>query len=321
MLFPAVIDEMRKRGAGDVIVFGGGTIPRQTSSGSRRRASRGSSRREQPSRPSSSGSGTTYSPGGDSLPPRGGGGEAACSRGSVIRAATSLAPIVLAVVILRRRGWGPGTLFWCIVGLRSVTLVATRAVVGYGTVRRRLGAFVAIVSAMTTSTSRRRATQYPIARSRVARVVEIRRGLGGLRVESLPEERGGVVVEAHVPRGGAGYADVRARLDPLAAHRASWKAGAGAAFRDGSAGGRRDFLRAVSDGGLRGAVETVAAPSSWWDPGCDARRDEAAVGRRLRSTCPTKPLSDCTQLGPPRRPRPARSRVRHRADGGSRKSP
>jgi methylmalonyl-CoA mutase, C-terminal domain len=26
-LFPAVIDEMRKRGAGDVIVFGGGVIP------------------------------------------------------------------------------------------------------------------------------------------------------------------------------------------------------------------------------------------------------------------------------------------------------
>jgi hypothetical protein len=56
---------------------------------------------------------------------------------------------------------------------------------------------------------------YSIPRSRVARIVEVDGSLGGLRVESLPDPRSGVVFEAHVPRGGDGYNDVRARLESL----------------------------------------------------------------------------------------------------------
>jgi hypothetical protein len=34
-----------------------------------------------------------------------------------------------------------------------------------------------------------------------------------MRVESVPDARSGIVYVAHVPRGGEGYADVRARLE------------------------------------------------------------------------------------------------------------
>lgn len=130
---------------------------------------------------------------------------------AVVRASTSLAPIVLAIVILRRLGWAPGVVFWSITCL-LVVLVVTRAVVGYSTVRRKLRALVVTLSdedihADTASDG------YSIARSRVARVVEIEGSLGGLRVESVPDGHNGVVFEVQVPRGGLGYADVRGRLE------------------------------------------------------------------------------------------------------------
>jgi hypothetical protein len=130
---------------------------------------------------------------------------------SLVRAVTSLAPIVMAVVLVRRLAWAPGPAFWAVAGA-LVALVATRALAGYGGMRRKLRALVVTVSeedirVETTGDA------YSIPRGRVARVVEIAGSLGGLRVESLPDPRSGVVLEAHVPRGGEGYADVRRRLE------------------------------------------------------------------------------------------------------------
>jgi hypothetical protein len=122
-----------------------------------------------------------------------------------------LAPILLAVVLVERLGWAPGGPFWAVVVV-LVALVVVRAGVGYGRLRRKLAALVVTASAddiqvETTSDG------YSIARGNVARVVEIDGSLGGLRVESVPDARSGVVYEANVPRGGAGYEDVRRLLE------------------------------------------------------------------------------------------------------------
>jgi hypothetical protein len=54
---------------------------------------------------------------------------------------------------------------------------------------------------------------WTIDRDRVARILEIDGSLGGVRVESLPDPRSGVVFVVDVPRGGAGWADVRAAVE------------------------------------------------------------------------------------------------------------
>lgn len=130
---------------------------------------------------------------------------------AMVRAATSLAPIAMAIVLLRRLGWGPGAPFWGVAGV-LVALIATRAVVGYGGMRRKLRALVVTVSdegigVETTGDA------FAIPWPRVARVVEVAGSLGGIRVESVPDERTGTVNEAHVPRGGDGYAELRGRLE------------------------------------------------------------------------------------------------------------
>jgi hypothetical protein len=130
-----------------------------------------------------------------------------------VGAISSLAPLGLAMVLLRRLGWAPTTGFWAIVdGL--VTLVLTRAVVRYSSVRRKLGALVVTLGEEDIQVVSTR-DGYVIPRLRVARIVEVSGSLGGLRVESYPDARG-VVFEARVPGGGEGYAEVRARL-------ASWR--------------------------------------------------------------------------------------------------
>ena len=130
---------------------------------------------------------------------------------ALARAVSTLAPVVLSIVLLRRLDWAPGALFWAVAAALGV-LVVVRAVVGYGRARRKLGALTVTVSdedvhVETTGDG------YSIPRDRVARIVEIDGALGGLRVESEPDPRSGVVFEAQIPRGGAGYAEVRARLE------------------------------------------------------------------------------------------------------------
>jgi hypothetical protein len=130
---------------------------------------------------------------------------------ATLGAATSIAPVVLAVVLLRRLGWGPNLAFWT-VAAALVLLVAVRGVVSYGGMRRRLRALVIAVSP---EGIRAATTQHAsaIARSRVARIVEVEGSLGGLRVESQPDPASGDVSVVHVPRGGARFAEVRARLE------------------------------------------------------------------------------------------------------------
>ncbi|HEY1690715.1 MAG TPA: hypothetical protein VGG39_01050 [Polyangiaceae bacterium] len=133
---------------------------------------------------------------------------------ALVTAFGQLAPILLAVVLVERLGWAPGGPFWAVV-LVLIALVVVRAGVGYGRLRRKLAALIVTASAddihvETTSDG------YSIARANVARIVEVDGRLGGLRVESLPDARSGVVYEANVPRGGTGYEDVRRLLEEWA---------------------------------------------------------------------------------------------------------
>lgn len=130
---------------------------------------------------------------------------------AIVRATSALAPVVLAVVLLHRLGWAPTLAFWAVTAT-LVLLVGTRAGVGYAGARRRLGSLVVTVSDDEIHVENAR-DGYSIPRARVARIVEIDGSLGGIRVESLPEGRGEVVFEAHVPRGGEGYAEVRGKLE------------------------------------------------------------------------------------------------------------
>jgi hypothetical protein len=130
---------------------------------------------------------------------------------SVVRAFGALAPMVLAIILLYRLGFAPTALFWAVVAV-LVALVGTRAVLGYSSTGRKLRSLVVTVSDEDLHVENLR-DGYAIARDRVALIVEVDGSLGGLRVESLPDARSGVVFEAQIPRGGEGYADVRARLE------------------------------------------------------------------------------------------------------------
>jgi hypothetical protein len=130
---------------------------------------------------------------------------------AVVRAVTSLMPVVLAVVLLRRLGHAPNGWFWAVVAF-LVVLVVVRSLVGYGTVRRRLAAMKITVEDASIRVDGPR-DGWSIDRSRVARIVEIDGSLGGVRVESEPDPRSGVVFVVDVPRGGAGWADVRAAVE------------------------------------------------------------------------------------------------------------
>jgi hypothetical protein len=126
--------------------------------------------------------------------------------------ATSAAPLLLAVVLLKRLGWGPSLAFW-VVAAGLALLVAVRHAVLYAALRRRLRALVVVVSddGIRQTTTRDASA---IARTGVARIVEVEGALGGLRVEAWPDAAGGVSV-VNVPRGGAAlsFAEVRSRLE------------------------------------------------------------------------------------------------------------
>jgi len=130
---------------------------------------------------------------------------------SLVGAVSALAPAVLAVILLRRLGWAPRGLFWG-VGVALAALVALRAVLAFTGSRRRLRALVVTIDDDAIRADGLRAGD-TLARARVARVVEIDGALGGLRLTSDRDPGTGELLELRVPRGGAGYADVRARLE------------------------------------------------------------------------------------------------------------
>jgi hypothetical protein len=130
---------------------------------------------------------------------------------AAVGAVTSLAPVVFAVVLLNRLGWQPTAAFWAIAAV-LMALVIVRAAIGFGAARRRLRA---LVVTMTDDDIRVETTRNAdaIERTAVARIVEIEGALGGLRVESAPDPRGGAVTVVHVPRGGEAFGELRARLE------------------------------------------------------------------------------------------------------------
>ena len=94
---------------------------------------------------------------------------------------------------------------------RSVSGSATSGIT-YQSARRRLAALRVTLDddSIATETPSEALT---IPRGRVARIVEIDGALGGVRIESEPDARSGVVLIASVPRGGEGFGDLRARLE------------------------------------------------------------------------------------------------------------
>jgi len=130
---------------------------------------------------------------------------------TAVGAATSLAPVVLAIVLLRRLGWAPTAAFWAVV-VALAALVAVRALVGHSTALRRLRALVVTVSGEDIRVETARES-YVIERPRVARIVEIDGALGGLRVDSEPDPRTGTTYVANVPRGGPTFGEVREALE------------------------------------------------------------------------------------------------------------
>ena len=130
---------------------------------------------------------------------------------AAVRVVTSLMPVVLAVVLLRRLGWAPTPAFWAVVAA-LVALVAVRAVVGFGATRRKLSALQVTVDADSIRLDGAR-DGWSIERGRIARILEIAGSLGGLRIESLPDPRSGVVFVVDVPRGGSGWAEVRSAVE------------------------------------------------------------------------------------------------------------
>lgn len=130
---------------------------------------------------------------------------------ALVRAASQLMPLVLAVVLLRRLGWAPTGVFWAVVAA-IVALVVVRAVAGWTAARRTFAKLVVTVSDEEVRVEGVR-DGWTIPRARVARMFEVAGALGGLRVESLPDPRSGIVFVADFPRGGANFPDVRARLE------------------------------------------------------------------------------------------------------------
>jgi hypothetical protein len=147
---------------------------------------------------------------------------------AVVGATVAVAPLLLGLELLPhlpRLTWAPAGTFWVVAGGLGV-LVAVRTVLQYQTSRRRLGALTVTLDddSITTETPSESLT---IARGRVARIVEVDGELGGVRIESEPDPRSGVVLLASVPRGGDGFGDLRAKLEQWRAieRRPRWGAG------------------------------------------------------------------------------------------------
>jgi hypothetical protein len=130
---------------------------------------------------------------------------------SIVGAVTALAPVVLGLELLPRLGWSPTGMFWVVAAFVGA-LIVVRTGSQYATTRRRLTALEVTLDddGIATATP---SDMLTVARSRVARIVEVDGVLGGLRVESEPDPRTGVVLVASVPRGGERFGEVRAALE------------------------------------------------------------------------------------------------------------
>lgn len=142
-------------------------------------------------------------------------GDAAAARralaASAVGALTSLAPLVLAVVLVRKLGWQPWAGFW-VVGAGLLLLVVVRSVVAYGAMARRLRSLEVMVTEETIEVRALRDSRV-IERASVARITEVDGPLGGMKVESVPDAKRGVASVIYVPRGGEAYGAVRSLVE------------------------------------------------------------------------------------------------------------
>ncbi len=155
---------------------------------------------------------------------------------SVVGATVALAPLLLGLELLPRlpqMAWAPAGTFWAVAAALGV-LVVVRTALQYQTARRRLAALRVTLDdeSIATDTPSEALT---IPRARVARIVEIDGELGGVRIESEPDPRTGVVLVASIPRGGDGFGDLRARLEQWRAieRRPRWGVGVRVLFGAG----------------------------------------------------------------------------------------
>jgi uncharacterized membrane protein len=130
---------------------------------------------------------------------------------AVVGAVTSLAPLVLAAVVMSKLGWHPAGAFWAVAGALA-TLVFVRTSVVYHATRRRLLGLTVSVGSDEIWVGERPGVG-AISRAAVARVVEVDGALGGLRIDSVPDPRSGIVSVVRVPRGGDAFGTVRSALE------------------------------------------------------------------------------------------------------------
>jgi hypothetical protein len=127
---------------------------------------------------------------------------------ALLGTAAALGPVALVVVIAQKLGWTAQP--WIAAGVAALGVLAlARGALSFVQLRRRLRAFRVTIEdgALCVKTAR---AELRVAREAIARVTELDGALGGLRVtlrddETLPER-------IDIPRGGAAYAELRARL-------------------------------------------------------------------------------------------------------------
>jgi hypothetical protein len=131
--------------------------------------------------------------------------------GAAMGVVRAVAPLVLAIILVRRLGWHTPLPFWIVAGA-LLLLVLVRAIVSFRATLRRLASLEIRVDDQAILVRTTRDT-FSIERSSVVRMIEVTGPLGGVVVESKPDPRTGMVFVAHVPVGGDGYPPVRQKLE------------------------------------------------------------------------------------------------------------
>jgi hypothetical protein len=134
---------------------------------------------------------------------------------AAIDLATALAPIALVLVLRHRLGYALSAWQWA-VAAALVALTATRAVVRYRALARRLRKLVVTADeeGLRVDTA---SARIEVGRELVARIVDIDGPLGGLRVQLTRDASPDGPKRIDVPRGGERFGELRAQL-------AQWRA-------------------------------------------------------------------------------------------------
>lgn len=129
---------------------------------------------------------------------------------AVLGTAVALGPVALVVVIVQKLGWAAQP--WVAAGIAALgALAVARGFASYARLRRRLRAFrVAIED--DDLVVRTASAELRVRRESVERVTELSGALGGLRIALRDDGDDAIPERVDIPRGGAAYAELRARL-------------------------------------------------------------------------------------------------------------